>query len=55
MARTSLVVSLSFAMCALLYFAIGIIGYMRVGDACFINITSVECLDLFPRFANVTV
>jgi amino acid permease len=55
MARTGVVVSLSFVMCAFLYFAIGIVGYLRIGTDCFTNINGTACTSMFPRFGNLTV
>jgi amino acid permease len=50
MMRTGVVVSSSFGLCILLYFAIGIVGYTRIGNDCFANLTSVACVTQFPYF-----
>lgn len=50
MLRTGLVVSTSFSLCIVLYFAIGVPAYLRIGQACFDNVTSIECISKFPQF-----
>ncbi len=52
MVRTGVVVSTSFGLCIMLYFAIGIVGYLRIGNDCFVNVVGDACIAQFPYFAK---
>jgi amino acid permease len=52
MKRTSMVVSSSFVMCLAVYFAIGLVGYMRIGAECFDSVINPGCIARFPYFAQ---
>ena len=50
MKRHTAVVIISFALCLAVYFSIGIVGYSRIGSACFTSVTEPACLKQFPYF-----